>query len=338
MRASTRLRWLLSTVAVTFGVLLSTTLTSPAPFQPGDIFIAYDGNKIGVFADTVSLSGSQVGTINLPANSFITGTGLSGSGGIALDELGNLYVTLSDTGLAKFDVNGNPVFQKNYSISRVTDFRGIAVRDEKIYVATDNGIRVFRASDGERLPSEDFGTDYAFRDVAFDNQGNLYALRESPKGTVWVHFWSKGTFTGDGKLFSASGNTDPRAIVIDDDGNIYITVNPSGGPFVRKFTRTGSLLATYNVPSGTGKLIGLDYDPGTQRLFVSHTGTGIGQILWIDKNAPNGSTMNAFGPTNLSGVRWLAVYPTPEPATVILVAVGFWALKRRFDTRRRRAP
>ncbi|MGQ9461620.1 MAG: hypothetical protein ACUVRR_00945 [Candidatus Fervidibacter sp.] len=48
--------------------------------------------------------------------------------------------------------------------------------------------------------------------------------------------------------------------------------------------------------------------------------------------------MNAFGPTNLSGVRWLAVYPTPEPATVIVVAVGFWALKRRFDTRRRRAP
>ena len=32
--------------------------------------------------------------------------------------------------------------------------------------------------------------------------------------------------------------------------------------------------------------------------------------------------MDAFGPTNLSGVRWLAVYPTPEPMTVILLASG----------------
>ncbi|MGQ9728335.1 MAG: hypothetical protein ACUVSC_07430 [Candidatus Fervidibacter sp.] len=288
MRTSMRLRRLLSTVAVTFGVLLSTTLTSPAPFQPGNIFIAYDGNKIGVFANTVLLSGSQVSTLILSFGSFTTGKDLSGGGGIALDELGNLYVTLGNKGLAKFDVNGNSVFWRNYSISEVDDFRSIAVRDGKIYVATDNGIRVFRASDGERIPSEDFGT-YAFRDVVFDNQGNLYALRESPTGTVRVHFWSKGAgaFTGNGEeLFFASGNADPRTIVVGDDGNIYITVNPSGGPFVRKFTRKGDLLATYNVPSGTGKLIGLGYDPGTQRLFASHTGTGIGQILWIDKMPP----------------------------------------------------
>lgn len=65
MRASMRLRRLLSTVAVTFGVLLSAISASPAPFQPGNIFIAYGGNRIGVFADTVSLSGSQVDTLIL---------------------------------------------------------------------------------------------------------------------------------------------------------------------------------------------------------------------------------------------------------------------------------
>jgi sugar lactone lactonase YvrE len=197
----------------------------------------------------------------------------------------------------------------------------------RVFVATAQGIDVYRADDGQRLAGESFGGTFAFRDIAIDPQGNLYALRESPTGTVRVHFWAAGNFSGTGtELFSASGNTDPRALVVDEDGNLYITVNPAGGPFVRKFDRSGNLLATYKTPSGSGTLIGLDYDPGTQRLFASHTGTGIGQILWIDRNASSGSPMTAFGPTNLSGVRWLALYPTPEPSVALLVLAGGAAL------------
>jgi hypothetical protein len=314
--------------------------THAAPFQPGQIFVAYGGNQIGVFADTVSLTGSVIQTLVVPSPGFLTVTGLGGGGGLALDEEGNLYATLSNNtgsvGLVKFRASdGSKVFEKTYTISGVSDFRSLVVRDGRIYVATNSGIRVFDAATGSRISTADFGGTLAFRDLAFDSQGNLYALREPTTGTAEIRRWSAGNFTGTGTiLFSASGNRDPRALVVDEQGNIYFTANPAGGSVVRKYKQDGTLLATYNVPSGTGTLIGLDYDPGTQRLFASHTATGgIGQILWIDRNAPSGATMNAFGPNNLSGVRWLAVYPTSEPAAAVLLLAGLGWLVRRVRRR-----
>jgi hypothetical protein len=310
--------------------------THAAPFQPGQIFVAYGGNQIGVFADTVSLAGNVIQTLVVPSPGFLTVTGLGGGGGLALDEEGNLYATLSDNtgsvGLVKFRASdGSKVFEKTYTISGVSDFRSLVVRDGRIYVATNSGVRIFDAATGSRISTADFGGTLAFRDLAFDSQGNLYALREPTTGTAEIRRWSAGNFTGTGTiLFSASGNRDPRALVVDEQGNIYFTANPAGGSVVRKYKQDGTLLATYNVPSGTGTLIGLDYDPGTQRLFASHTATGgIGQILWIDRNAPSGLTMNAFGPNNLSGVRWLAVYPTSEPAAAVLLLAGLGWLVRR---------
>jgi hypothetical protein len=217
----------------------------------------------------------------------------------------------------------------------VEDFRSLVVYSGRIYVATNSGIRVFDAATGSRISTADFGGTLAFRDLAFDGQGNLYALREYPTGTVNIHRWSASDFSGEGTvLFSRSGNTDSRALVVDEQGNIYFTANPAGGSVVRKYKQDGTLLATYYVPLGTGTLIGLDYDPGTQRLFASHTATGgIGQILWIDRNASSDATMNAFGPNNLSGVRWLAVYPTSEPAAAVLLLAGLGWLVRRVRRR-----
>jgi hypothetical protein len=324
--------------------------THAAPFQPGQIFVAYGGDKIGVFADTVSLTGAQaMSPISIAPSSFGTGSGLLGGGGIALDEFGNLYVTVNNDGtgklgIVKVNADGSVAFRRGYERgvgkdlpTSVEDFRSLVVYSGRIYVATDSGIRVFDATTGSRISTADFGGTLAFRDLAFDSQGNLYALREYPTGTVNIHRWSAGNFTGTGTtLFSALGNRDPRALVVDEQGNIYFTVNNPApvGSVVRKYKQDGTLLATYNVPSGTGTLIGLDYDPGTQRLFASHTATGgIGQILWIDRNASSGATMNAFGPNNLSGARWLAVYPTSEPAAAVLLPAGLGWLVRRVRRR-----
>ncbi len=333
-------RWLIAVVTLSLLSFVSIKPTHAAPFQPGQIFVAYGGNQIGVFADTVSLAGNVIQTLVVPSPGFLTVTGLGGGGGLALDEEGNLYATLSDNtgsvGLVKFRASdGSKVFEKTYTISGVSDFRSLVVRDGRIYVATNSGIRVFDAATGSRISTADFGGTLAFRDLAFDSQGNLYALREPTTGTAEIRRWSAGNFTGTGTiLFSASGNRDPRALVVDEQGNIYFTANPAGGSVVRKYKQDGTLLATYNVPSGTGTLIGLDYDPGTQRLFASHTATGgIGQILWIDRNASSGATMNAFGPNNLSGVRWLAVYPTSEPAAAVLLLAGLGWLVRRVRRR-----
>jgi hypothetical protein len=333
-------RWLIAVVTLSLLPFVSIKPTHAAPFQPGQIFVAFGGNQIGVFADTVSLTGSVIQTLVVPSPGFLTVTGLGGGGGLALDEEGNLYATLSDNtgsvGLVKFRASdGSKVFEKTYTISGVSDFRSLVVRDGRIYVATNSGIRIFDAATGSRISTADFGGTLAFRDLAFDSQGNLYALREPTTGTAEIRRWSAGNFTGTGTiLFSASGNRDPRALVVDEQGNIYFTANPAGGSVVRKYKQDGTLLATYNVPSGTGTLIGLDYDPGTQRLFASHTATGgIGQILWIDRNASSGATMNAFGPNNLSGVRWLAVYPTSEPAAAVLLLAGLGWLVRRVRRR-----
>jgi len=330
-------RWLITVIALSLLPFVSIKPTHAAPLQPGQIFVAYGGNQIGVFADTVSLAGNVIQTLEVPSPGFLTVTTLGGGGGLALDEEGNLYATLSDNngnvGLVKFRASdGERAFEKTYTISGVEDFRSLVVREGRIYVATNRGIRVFDATNGDYLTS--FGGTLAFRDLAFDSQGNLYALREPTTGTVEIRRWSAGDFTGTGTiLFSASGNTDPRALVVDEQGNIYFTANPAGGGVVRKFRQDGTLLATYSVPSGTGTLIGLDYDPGTQRLFASHTATGgIGQILWIDRNAASGSIMSVFPnnrPYDLSGVRWLAVYPTPEPAAAVLLIAGLGWLVRR---------
>lgn len=315
------------------GVLLLASFTvSAAPFQAGQIFIAYGSNNVGVFADTVSLKGTSVQKLSISPSGFTTSSASLAGGGVALDEFGNLYVTvqyLSGTnqnrGIIKFNRDGSIAWRADSGGS--LDYRGIVASAslDRVFVATAggrgaSGIHVYRASNGEKIA--EFGGTLAYRDLALDGKGNLYALRHNE-----VRFWSAGNFSGLGTSLFPIPEEDPRAIVADEDGNIYISFEDT--KVVRKYSSKGTLLATYLTPGGVGSLFGLDYDPGTKRLFASHTGTGVGQILWIERNASDGAVMKAFGPKDLSGVRWLAVYPTPEPTTAMLLAVGLLLLKRR---------
>ena len=347
-------RWLITIAALSLLPFMFVNLTHAAPLQPGQIFVAYGGNQIGVFADTVSLTGDVIQTLEVPSPGFLTVATLGGGGGLALDEEGNLYATLSDNkgkvGLVKFRASDSrSAFEKTYTISGVKDFRSLVIRDGRIYVATDSGIRVFDATTGDRISAADFGGALAYRDLAFDKYGNLYGLRQTAPGAgnrLVIRRWRAGSYSGDGEVIFSIGdnyaNSDPRALVIDEDGNIYVTINsPKGVLKIRpgvegrsdETSDIGSIVGSYGTPSGTGTLIGLDYDPGTQRLFASHTATGgIGQILWIDRNAASGSIMSVFPnnrPYDLSGVRWLAVYPTPEPATAVFLLAGLGWLVRR---------
>jgi hypothetical protein len=354
-----RRHWLAVTWAC---VVVGTVRLCAAPIQPGQIFIAYDNKNIGVFADTVSLSGTQaMAPISLAPSSFTTTTLLNGGGGIALDDAGNLYVTVQNfegttnrRGLIKIDRNGNIVWKADSG--GTTDYRGVVASTtlNRVFVATGSGIHVYRADNGQRLVGESFGGNLAFRDLTLDSHGNLYALREGANGQLVIRRWTPGNYTGSGTVIFVRGatttdyrNSDPRALAVDETGNLYITLNtpkvllkvrPAPTGTTSETDDLGTVDALFLTPSNTGTLIGLDYDPGTQRLFASHTETRIGQILWIDRNSSSGSIMTAFGPTNLQGVRWLAVYPTSEPAAGLLLLAGMglkWLVKRRQRRRKK---
>lgn len=314
-----------------WGLLLSLVVfggraVQAAPFIPGDLFVAYGEHFIGVFRP----DGTLAQILDTEVSTFTDKTTLGGGGGLALDEFGNLYVTVRKfrgngrRGIVKFQATDGAKVLEIEGLA--PDFRGLAVREGRIYVATGRGIRVFDAVTGERLSSADLGGNRAFRDIAFDRQGNLYALRRRE-----IFVWRAGDLTGKDPTFSFSiPDEDPRALVTDDEGNIYIAFEETG--IVRKYRPDGTLRATYLTPSGAGAIIGLDFDPGTGALFASHAGTGIGQILTVHKDAPDGTTMTAFGPTGLDGVRWLTVSPTPElpaPALLTIGVAGLWGLRRK---------
>lgn len=330
------------------------------PIQPGNLFVAYNdpqwGSSIGIYH---AIDGTLAHPpIPVVVGSFAVNVDLDGGGGVAVDELGNLYVTVTNfkgmtnrRGIIKFNAAGVRVLEID---GGTVDFRGLEVSalKDRIYVATSSGIRVFRASNGTRLSGEDLGGTLAFRDVALDSRGNLYGLRAPMAGRVEVLRWTAGNFTGPGTpLFTdngsgLSGYPDPRALAVDMDGNIYIAVNTSPQRRVVKFAPglsgkyvpVAEFLVPSSVTGADGILFGLDFDPGTGQFFAVHTKTGgVGQLLTFRANDPSGTTMTAFGPNNLQGVRWLAVYPTPEPAAGVLLVLGIGAATavRRWRSRRR---
>lgn len=259
-----------------------------------------------------------------------------------MDEEGNLYVTVKNVGngnvgIVKFDANGVHLKTFDSGLSNTAnDFRGIAARGGEVFVATDGrSIRVYDASLTalKRTIGRDDSTDRSYRAVAFDNDGNLYAVRQTGTGATEVRRWLASQLSGSGTvLFSTTSiNLDPRAIAVDNSGNIYITLN--NPKVVRKFDQSGHQLADISPPSGTGTLIGLGYDPPLDTFYAVHTDTGgIGQLL---KFTPSDTSATAFGPNDLSGARWLAVYPTPEPATWLLFGVGAGAALWRWRRQRR---
>ena len=151
---------------VLISFLLNSTASS-APYEPGDVLIAHGGDDV---SERDSDDGSTNQTLSVSPSSFTTSDTLSGGGYLALDEDFNLYVSVENVGngnkgVVKFNSQGVKVATFDSSWSSY-DFRGLAVRDGTIYVATSSGIRSFNADTGESIDTIGSGS---FRDVAFDS-------------------------------------------------------------------------------------------------------------------------------------------------------------------------
>jgi hypothetical protein len=315
-------RWLITVVTLSLLLFVSIKPTHAAPFQPGQIFVAYGGKLIAQISPPYELD--SVGYLGPLTYSFATSaTNLQG-GGVALDENGYLYVTFgtgsgSDRGIVKIAPDGSVV--KTITVGTSPDFRGIAARGGKVAVATNTGVRIYD-SDLNNLLQTLSGN---YRDVVFDDAVNLYALHQT---RVDRYKLVSGVYQFDRTVVSSLG--DAVAITFDGAGNLYVV--DRSGQQVKKFVRAGdsfSSLTNISRPSSItgGSLFGIGYEPGINTFFVVNTSSSQTELL---RFSPNDTTMAiVFSSTDIRNARWLAVYPTSEPAAAVLLLAGLGWLVRR---------
>jgi hypothetical protein len=316
-------RWLITVVTLSLLSFVSIKPTHAAPFQPGQIFVAYGGNQFAQISPPYSVS--DVNSFGI-GYSFATAAGTLEGGGVALDENGYLYVTFGtgsgDRGIVKIAPNGSVV--KTITVGTSPDFRGIAAKGGKVAVATDSGVHIY---DSNLNLLQTLSGNY--RDVAFDDAGNLYALHQT---RVDRYKLVSGTYQFDGTVVSGLGNA--VAIAFDGAGNLYVV--DRSGQQVKKFVRAGDDFSgptNISRPSSItgGNLFGIGYEPGINTFFVVNTSSSKTELL---RFSPNDTTMAiVFSSTDIRNARWLAVYPTSEPAAAVLLLAGLGWLVRRVRRR-----
>jgi hypothetical protein len=240
-----------------------------------------------------------------------------------LDENGYLYVTFGtgsgNRGIVKIAPDGSVV--KTITVGTSPDFRGIAARGGKVAVATNTGVRIYD-SDLNNLLQTLSGN---YRDVVFDDAVNLYALHQT---RVDRYKLVSGVYQFDRTVVSSLG--DAVAITFDGAGNLYVV--DRSGQQVKKFVRAGDGFSgptNISRPSSItgGNLFGIGYEPGINTFFVVNTSSSQTELL---RFSPNDTTMAiVFSSTDIRNARWLAVYPTSEPAAAVLLLAGLGWLVRR---------
>jgi len=317
-------RWLIAVVTLSLLPFVSIKPTHAAPFQPGQIFVAYGGELIAQISPPYSVS--DVNSFRI-GYSFATAAGTLEGGGVALDENGYLYITFGtgsgNRGIVKIAPDGSVV--KTITVGTSPDFRGIAAKGGKVAVATNTGVRIY---DSNLNLLQTLSGNY--RDVVFDDAGNLYALHQT---RVDRYKLVSGVYQFDRTVVSGLG--DAVAITFDGAGNLYVV--DRSGQQVKKFVRAGdgfSVVPTnISRPSSItgGSLFGIGYEPGINTFFVVNTSSSQTDLL---KFSPSDTTMSVvFSSNAITNARWLAVYPTSEPAAAVLLLAGLGWLVRRVRRR-----
>lgn len=296
--------------------------TLAAPFGVGNLLLPYNASKV---AEINPQTGSENQELSITLGTFATDVNSLRGGGIARDGSGRVYVTVKqgdDNKIVRFNADGTNETVVITKTASTFDFRGIEVgNDGKFYVATDSGIRIYNPDGGETI----LDSSGAYRDVAFDSQGNLYGLKRTD-----IVKWSKGNFSGSGTSLNLQGLTAARALVFDSADRLFVTSSSS----VFRYEPSGDGYNTTPTEIAINNTVfGIAYDWGIDMLYVVHTSSSTNQIL---KFRPTDNTATSIANTSgYSGPRWLEVVPTPEPATWLLFGVGAGAALWRWRRQRR---
>ncbi len=245
---------------------------------------------------------------------------IKGSGGLSLDDSGNLYIADFGDFLGAGDGDGLPnvIWELDTSLNLTeysTDFVGASGNDfdsngvlfqsdigvSSIYKII-GGVRTFVTSTGISNP---VGLVFDSNDNLFVcNCGNNTIRKITPSGT--------STQFASGSLFFC-----PNGITIDEDDNLYVS-NFSNGNII-KITPSGVATLLNVTPGGTtsGPSNGhLDYDPGTRTLVIaSHASSKI-FYLSIDNPSFLGTLAGTGVRGNTDGDVSVATFSRPNGVAI----------------------
>ena len=240
-------------------------------------------------------------------------TEFNGSGGLSLDDDGNLYIGDFGDMLGGPDTDGIP----NHILKLDTDLNltqyatgfvgasgndfdsnGILfqsdIRDNAIYKIV-GGVRTFVTSDGIVSPVG----------IVFDSQDNFYVCN-CGNGTI-QKVTPSGTSTefASGSLFAC-----PNGITVDENDNLYVS-NFSNTNIV-KITPDGTTSVIGNTPAGNGHL---DYDINSKNLYIaSYAGQ---QIFRLNIDSQDMGVLAGTGVRgNDDGEATVATFSTPNGVAV----------------------
>ena len=165
---------------------------------------------------------------------------------IAVDELGNVYVTGESMGLnnkneyatIKYDTNGNELWVKRYSGPENENSMAYCIAIDaagNVYVTGSSYIyfaTIKYGSDGSELWVQRYGAEINYdkaNAISVDTDGNVYVTGES-FGIDSEFDYATIKYNSSGELQWASvyngvgnGSDRPSSIAVDDDGNVYVT-------------------------------------------------------------------------------------------------------------------
>ena len=299
-----------------FNFLIGTTVDSS-----GNIYVVDEDNNRVVKFDSLGNYVSQIGCAG--TNACVAGSGpndLSAPAGVAVDSLGNIYVTDADNHrVQKFDSSG--AYQSTIGVTGVPGSdnahfnfpAGIALDSSgNIYVADSLNHRV-QKFDSSGFYQQTIGVsaipNSEYSGVVVDSSGNIYvtdsfnyrALKFNSAGINQLTIGVTGVSGSDNAHLSS-----PAGIALDSSGNIYVAdslnhrvqeFDPAGGYLttIGETGVTGTDNSHFNFPTGLASdssdniYVGDSFNYRVQVFSASSisTGGGTGKLFHSDYPLPS---------------------------------------------------
>ena len=150
---------------------------------------------------------------------------------------------------------------------RASVFATFATGD--VFAAISDGKVNWYRPDGALVTTLDTGLGGFTTGMAFDTDNNLYVTNFGA-GTV-SRFDSSGNFLG---TFGSSYSASPESIVFDTQGNVYVG-HADGDRDIRKFDKSGTLLAQYDVETEDRGSDWIDLAADQCTMFYTSEGTHV---------------------------------------------------------------